>query len=154
MLGEVQIDHYSFFLYTKHFVCFLGIPLERFQGSGEPVAFHLELTQQYPLSEFCSKQVRVSQCKSSLPFTMGHNSSPYDYVIHVALIGRSRFANYQLPTSTDVQLCEGVLSNSVTQTSEGVAGDECYFFTLCDINPVNTRHKIIEHRQPSVCLTT
>jgi len=25
---------------------------------------------------------------------MGHNGSPYDYVIHVALIARSRVANY------------------------------------------------------------
>ena len=41
-----------------------------------------------------------------------------------------------------VHICESALSNSVTQTSEGVAGDECYFSTLCDINPVNTRHKI------------
>ena len=31
---------------------------------------------------------------------MGHNGSPYDYVIHVALIARSRVANYQLPTSS------------------------------------------------------
>ena len=31
---------------------------------------------------------------------MGHNGSPYDYVIHAALIVRSRVANYQLPTSS------------------------------------------------------
>ena len=31
---------------------------------------------------------------------MGHNGSPYDDVIHVALIVRSRVANYQLPTSS------------------------------------------------------
>ena len=31
---------------------------------------------------------------------MGHNGSPYDYVIHAALIARSRVANYQLPTSS------------------------------------------------------
>jgi len=30
---------------------------------------------------------------------MRHNGTPY-YVIHVALIARSRVANYQLPTSS------------------------------------------------------
>ena len=32
---------------------------------------------------------------------MGHNDSPYDDVVHVALIARSCVANYQLPTSSD-----------------------------------------------------
>jgi len=32
---------------------------------------------------------------------MGHNGSPYDDVIHVALIARSRVTNYQLTNSSD-----------------------------------------------------
>ena len=37
---------------------------------------------------------------------MGHNGSPYNYVIHAALIARSRVANYQLPTSSGLIVAE------------------------------------------------
>ena len=43
---------YSSFLYVK---CFLWNPLEKFGGA---IAVNLEFTQQYPLSEFCSKEAR------------------------------------------------------------------------------------------------
>ena len=37
-------------------------------------------------SEFRSEQARAPLCKSISYFTMGLNGSPYDYVIHVALL--------------------------------------------------------------------
>ena len=44
------------------------------------------------------------KCKLSSPFTIGHNGSLYDDVIHVALIAWSRVANYKLPTSSGSRL--------------------------------------------------
>ena len=40
-----------------------------------------ELTWQYPLSKFHSKQARVLLCKSILNFTVGFESSPCDYTV-------------------------------------------------------------------------
>ena len=75
---------------------------------GRAIAVDLELTWQYPLSEFCSKQ--AGGRRSVNPFTMSHNGSPYDLirVIHVATYARiACVANYQLSTSSAAgQCCE------------------------------------------------
>ena len=69
------------------------------------IAGGLELTQRCPLTKFHFKQSRVPLCKSISHFTLGLNGSPYDYVIHVALIGIPRCTtNCQLPTSSDLHV--------------------------------------------------
>ena len=59
---------------------------------------------------------------------MGHNGSPYDYVIHAALILRSRVANYQLPTSSDI---EQLLRKKSTNISQ-----KFYSFVAVQVNDV------------------
>ena len=50
---------------------------------GRAIAGDLELTWQYPLSEFRPKQTKAA-CVN--PYTMGLYGSQYDYVIHIALV--------------------------------------------------------------------
>ena len=65
-------------LWHSHDVRNNGIPRNRSNASlitkGDQ-----ELTWQYPLSKFHSKQARVLLCKSILHFTMGFYGSPCDY---------------------------------------------------------------------------
>ena len=67
----------------------------------------LELTWQYPLSEFHSKQARVLLWKSISYFAMGLNGSPYGYVILAALIAilcASIITSFQPPLSLSLHI--------------------------------------------------
>ena len=60
---------------SEAFEWFLGNPLRLLCPLSNAIAGNLEITWPYLLSEFCSKQARVSQCKLTLHFSMGLNGS-------------------------------------------------------------------------------
>ena len=80
---------YNSSLYVEHLKASLGIPAGNSGHHENVIAVNLELTWQYPLSEFRAKN-ESSLCKSVSLFTMGFYVNLYDYIIHVALIATSR----------------------------------------------------------------